>query len=813
MTAPLFAEIAVPVAVHGTFTYAIPEDLRDGVVPGVRVEVPWGAKSLTGFVVSLTDAPQVPVAKVREILALLDDDGPSIVPEILELCRWAAHYYLAPIGEMIRAALPTSMASKSKRRVRALADRDTTAEAIEKGMIPASDERVLTRIREGAADPDRLIREVRGARSAIRRLAEAGLIEIEEVFRDADGVPVERIVTLTVSGDAHLVCSTPQQVEVVAKLIDAGGEAPWRDLIELGASASALATLRRKGFIRVEKRARRNRIDPLAGATVDLVVGDLDHTAAQRAAIEKVANRLGRFGAFLLQGVTGSGKTEVYIELARRVVANGEQVIFLVPEIGLTPALAARLHERFGDRVAVLHSNLSTGERYEQWWRARRGEVDVAVGPRSALFVPFAQPGLMIVDEEGDGAYKQDERPRYNARDLAVVRARLHSIPVVLGSATPSLESRENAERGKYELIVLPDRVAERPLPEVEIVDLRKEKAQKEDRGMVIFSRPLTDALRSTFDQGEQAIILINRRGYAPFLLCRQCEHDFRCRDCSVTLTVHRREDRLICHYCGYRTAIPRDCPKCGGEVLQPIGFGTEKVEERFRQRFPEVPVEVIDRDSVRRRGALVGILERFRSGVTRALVGTQIISKGHDFPNVTLTGVINADSILGYPDFRSAEKTFYLLTQVAGRSGRGDRRGRVLIQTAFPDHYAITHAARHDYEAFYQEEIEFRRRFHYPPETSMIAILFRGDRIEAVERAATGVAKVLRAELEGSRDARIQGPAPAPLARIKGAYRYQILLRSRRRASIRKAVETAVVGTDVRGVEVVVDVDPLNIL
>jgi len=474
---------------------------------------------------------------------------------------------------------------------------------------------------------------------------------------------------------------------------------------------------------------------------------------------------------------------------------------------------AARLKQRFGDRIAILHSNLSASERFDQWWRARRGEVDVAIGPRSALFTPFQRLGLLVVDEEGDGAYKQEESPRYNARDLAVVRAQLRKIPIVLGSATPSLESRENAARGKYTLLRMTKRVEARPLPDVEIVDLRQERGEKDDKGFVIFSQTLKSALRATFDAGEQAILLINRRGYAPYLLCRECGHEFRCRDCSVTLTVHRRAGQLICHYCGLRKPIPSKCPLCGGEVLQPIGFGTEKVEERFFREFPDVSVEVLDRDSTRKKGALVAILDRFRRGETRALIGTQMLSKGHHFPNVTLTGVLNADSILGYPDFRSAEKTFYLLTQVAGRAGRGELRGKVMIQTAFPTHYAIQHALQHDYEAFYEEEIGFRKTFHYPPVTSMIAILFRGEQLDAVERAATECGRMLEEAVQPVAGTRIQGPAPAPLARIKGVWRFQILLRSAQRTALRRAVEAVMLPRKWKGVDIAVDVDPLNIL
>ncbi|HJT16750.1 MAG TPA: primosomal protein N', partial [Thermoanaerobaculia bacterium] len=607
------------------------------------------------------------------------------------------------------------------------------------------------------------------------------------------------------SGQAGLPVLHTQKQQTVIDLLK-NGELPAKDL-----SASIVNTLAQKGIVTIERRARKHALDAFIGGIA--ATNELTYSAEQQTAIHAINSAIGTFAPFLLEGVTGSGKTEVYIEVMREVVRRGGQGILLVPEISLTPVFAARLKERFGDRIAILHCNLSASERYDQWWRARRGEVDVAIGPRSALFTPFEKLGVIIVDEEGDGAYKQDETPRYNARDLAVVRAQLRKIPVVLGSATPSLESRENSARGKYALLRMTHRVEARPLPEADVIDLRKERAEKEDRGFVIFSHPLKAAMQETFAAGEQAIILINRRGYAPYLLCRECGNDFRCRDCSVTMTVHRKSGLLICHYCGARKAIPAKCPQCGGEVLQPIGFGTEKVEERFRRDFPGIAVDVLDRDSTRKKGELVRILDRFRTGRTQALIGTQMLSKGHHFPDVTLTAVLSADSILGYPDFRSAEKTFYLLTQVAGRAGRGEKRGRVLIQTAFPAHYAIQHALRHDYEAFYESEIQFRRTFHYPPVTSMIAILFRGVNVLDVERAASACGRSLEEAIAPLAGTRMQGPAPAPLSRIKGVYRFQILLRSPHRVALRRAVEGVMGGRRWKGADVAIDVDPINIL
>jgi primosomal protein N' (replication factor Y) (superfamily II helicase) len=803
-----FAEIAVPVAVHGTFTYAIPEELRDAVRLGSRVEVQIGSKATTGFVVGFPErAPES--AKIKPVRSLLDEDEAPLIPDIIALCRWAADYYIAPFGEMLRVALPANMGARGRREAQYIGNETLINAAMDARRIIESDVAILRELEKRPLPLSMLFDELKASRGAIERLRDAGLIAVRDRVHDAKGVRFDRFAVL----ESSLGGLTDKQQAAVDLLQARGGEMAVRALDHAGFSSAILSALVKKGVIRVERRARRHTLDAFLAGLEHVGAGELRYAEQQLKAIGAIRDALGQFAAFLLQGVTGSGKTEVYVEVMREVVKRGEQALLLVPEISLTPVFASRLRERFGDRIAILHSNLSASERYDQWWRCRRGEVDVAIGPRSALFTPFQRLGIIVVDEEGDGAYKQEETPRYNARDLAVVRAQLAKIPVVLGSATPSLESRENAERGKYTLLKMTERVEARPLPEVDVVDLRKERPEKEDRGFVIFSSPLRDSMRRVFEAGEQVIVLINRRGYAPYLLCRECGHEYRCRDCSVTMTVHRRVGLLICHYCGLRRPMPSKCELCRGEVLQPIGFGTEKVAERFIRDFPEVTMEVLDRDSTRKKGELVRILDRFRGRKTQALIGTQMLSKGHHFPSVTLTAVLNADTILGYPDFRSAEKTFYLLTQVAGRSGRGDLRGRVMLQTAFPGHYAIQHALRHDYDAFYESEISFRKTFHYPPVTSMIALLFRGEKVELVERAAVECGKLLEEAVQPLRGTRIQGPAPAPLSRIKGVWRYQILLRSTHRTALRRAVASVVTTRKWKGADIAIDVDPINIL
>lgn len=792
-----FVRVAVPVAVGETFTYSVPAGLRERIEEGTRLVVPFGPRLVTGFTVGIDASPPDGSIRVRDIVDVLDPGGqPAVIPDVLELCRWASDYYLTPLGEMLRIALPSSLSERGSLYASLISD-------VPPGHLQKSSTSVLLEQLQKARQPVRLTSKA--ALAAARSLEREGLVSIEERVHDLSGVAMDRWVIL----ESPPSTLPERQSEVVDLLEAAGGEALHAALLTAGASGSSVATLVRKGVLRIEKRPRSHSLDAfISGISAPAIVRFNDQ---QQAAIEQIVQKVGSFAPVLLQGVTGSGKTEVYIEAMAEAVRQGKQAILLVPEISLTPVAASRLKQKFGSRIAVMHSNLSPGERFEQWKRARTGEVDVAIGPRSALFVPFERLGLVVVDEEHDGAYKQDESPRYNARDLAVVRARLSRCPVVLGSATPSLESRENAERGRYTRVLLTTRVESRPLPAVEIVDLRRERGEKEDRGMIIFSQPLRAALTEVFARGEQAMILMNRRGYAPYLLCRECEHDFRCRDCSVTLTVHRREGRLVCHYCGFSLPLPSICPSCSGEVLQPIGYGTEKVEERFRRLFPEVAVATLDRDATRRKGELVRILDRFRSGQTQALIGTQMISKGHDFPNVTLTAVLNADSILGYPDFRSAEKTFSLLTQVAGRAGRGAIPGRVLIQSAFPDHYALTHAAEQDYEGFYLAESEFRRRFRYPPFTAMIAVLLRGSQRETVEREAEETGRAIEDSVRQIEDARIQGPTPAPLERLKGVWRFQVLVRSAERVALRAAVREALRRT--RAADRIVDVDPLNLL
>ena len=519
-----------------------------------------------------------------------------------------------------------------------------------------------------------------------------------------------------------------------------------------------------------------------------------------------------RFHVALVHGVTGSGKTEIYLRLSAAVRESGRRVLMLVPEIALTPAMVSQFRQAFGERVAVQHSGLSDGERHDQWQRIRRGDIDVVVGTRSAVFAPLEGVGLIIVDEEHDGSYKQDESPRYHGRDVAIVRGQRANALVVLGSATPSMESGYNASIGRYERIVLERRVLDRPLASVTIVDMREEFAAAGPD--LVLSRALSDALAARLDRREQALVLLNRRGFATAVFCRQCAGTLDCPNCSVSLVVHGEgtSRRARCHYCNYSARVPAVCPLCAGPYLDQAGFGTERVEVEVRRACPGARVARLDRDAIRRQGALTSLLGRFMSGEIDVLVGTQMIAKGHDFPRVTLVGVVSADVGLGLADFRASERTFQLLTQVVGRAGRGERPGEAIVQTLYPDHYSVQLACRQDYPAFFDRELDFRRKMHYPPMVSMINIIVRSRTFSGAMDDAAGIAQRLRGDAERS-GLRVLGPAPAPLGKLRGEYRAQLLIKGSHRKQMREALLAAIAARPELQRRVIVDIDPISVL
>jgi primosomal protein N' (replication factor Y) len=814
--------VAVPVPGLGLLTYRIPDGLD--VAVGARVVVPVGARKVTGVVTEAgITSNEIAGARLRDVQDVLDEDA-FLPADVVRLALWIAEYYLAGAGEAIATALPPHGWLRSDTSIAWVAspttpvpDGDRVAALIHaQGPVLRSQLERLLRVHAGPADD-----AVRGAdvARALRRLETQGLVSASPVVTGkADASRRRRWVRPTAAADAAATGRLgKRQAEACALLRATPGGIDSADLRQRGIGSDVVRRLVSMGLAQVEWRAIER--DPFASGVLGdtptgVEAGDpsalyLDVTDEQREVLDTLLPILERreFRAALLHGVTGSGKTQVYLRLARACLDAGRTVLLLVPEIALTPAVARLFRHAFGSRVAIQHSGLSDGERYDQWHRIRRGEVDVVVGTRSAVFAPLPRIGLVIVDEEHDTAYKQEDSPRYSGRDAAIVRARDAGALVVLGSATPSLETFRNASEERYLSLRMRRRVLDRPLASVRIVDMREEYAAAGPD--VVLSAPLVASLEQCLARGEQAMVLLNRRGYAPSLFCRACGETVECPNCSVTLTVHRAAREVRCHYCNHARPLPRRCASCGGEYLEFTGIGTERVEQEVAARFPDARLARVDRDTMTRRGAIARVLERFARREIDVLVGTQMIAKGHDFPQVTLVGVISADIGLGVADFRAAERTFQLLTQVAGRAGRGDVGGEALVQTLHPHHYAIVLAARQDYDAFTAHELEFRERMRYPPYVSLINIVIRHATVATAMRDAEGMATALR-EVGGFA---VLGPAPAPLGRLRGEARVQVFLKGRDRTAMRHAVRATLQARPEVARRATVDVDPLSML
>jgi primosomal protein N' (replication factor Y) (superfamily II helicase) len=622
---------------------------------------------------------------------------------------------------------------------------------------------------------------------------------------------VRRFVRLLGSDEQKL---TDAQRRVVSTLEKTDGPMPLQSLIQTAAvSASTVSSLEKKG--RVEIYLDEIRRDPFREPSEFRTNGTHTLTTAQTSVLKQIEQQMncGAYAAFLLHGVTGSGKTEIYMRAMQQALDLGRSAMMLVPEIALTPVFSRQLRARFGDQVAIFHSSLQKGERFDEWTRVRNGEARVVIGTRSAVFAPIRNLGLIVVDEEHESSYRQQESPYYNARDVAVVRAQKELATVVLGSATPSLESFHNARRGKYHLLTLPERIAARPMAAAKIIDMRTVFARHGKPR--VFSDELLEAIRETRARHEQSIILLNRRGYSSFILCRSCGETIQCPNCDVTLTYHRSERVIVCHYCNHRAAVPRVCPACGKKYIYYVGEGTEQIEEMLKLLFPELRVARIDRDTTARRKVFEQSLADFSAGRIDTLVGTQMLAKGHDFPNVTLVGVVSVDAGLALPDFRSAERTFQVITQVAGRAGRGDRPGRVLIQTYHPYHYALRHACAQDYEGFYDEEIRYRQNHSYPPFVALASLLIHGKDLGRVRSDSLELRRQLDVA-NADRKCRLLGPAPAPLSRLKGEHRFQILIKARSRRSLREVADAALKSLSESGINprsINLEIDPVSIM
>ena len=809
---PQLIEVAVALPVTGTFTY---RDPRPGkrLTPGTQVVVRFKGRTATGYVLG-PGAALPDGAQVLDIEAVVGGE-PLFDEEVLGLCRWAADYYLAPLGEFLRAALPQGERADAVRQAR-LTDAGARAARGEDqnqlalgGVTPADVHPTLRALADagGTMLLRLLTRRVGAARLQLARLEAAGLIEVGDEVRDRRPAPtVPFVVAAPPSpGRAPLTSRAQARRVVLEKIQQAPGGLALAALSPTERThARALAAA---GWAHLESRPRPTVARATSPAQAPPVL-----TPAQADAVAAILAALGAGPTtFLLHGVTGSGKTEVYLRVIAEARAAGRGALVLVPEIALTPQLAARFRARFGDDVAVLHSALPPRERLAAWRRLRAGEVGIALGARSAVFAPVKALGIVVVDEEHDGSFKQEEGVRYNGRDLAIVRAQAAKAVVVLGSATPSLESARNVELHRFTRLSLPERATPRPLPPVEIVDLRRHPPGADG----LFSAPLAEAVAANLAVGQQTILFLNRRGFSTVVLCRACGQVIRCVHCAVSMTYHRGRDRLVCHYCGAADPVPKVCPSCRMPRLERLGMGTERVEALVRERFPGARVARLDRDTAgghtEGRTGLEEILRAMNAGEIDILVGTQMVTKGHDFGGVTLVGVLAPDQAMNLPDFRAAERVFQLIEQVAGRAGRGAHPGRVIVQTYTPEHAAIVAVRTHDYEGFVRGELLERRQVGYPPFSRMIALRIDGGDESSARAAASAVAQEIT-RVVGNR-VQVRGPAEAPIARVRGRSRFQVWLASTERTALTAAARAAV-GVKLAGdVRMVVDVDPQSTL
>ncbi len=827
---PAFCEVALPVPLDRTFTYA----LRDGDQGsrGARVIAPFRHEKLIG-VITATDVAAPTEFEAKYLEAVLDDE-PLLSEHLLALAEWIAGYYLAPLGEVLRGMLPL-MAEVTRVVYYRITDLgrdvlagslDGDAETLNSRSSPKQNKqaridkqnlewRVLERLASGESVKVSTLRTATAASLPVL----AGLLRKKWIARETaaserDARRTERFAVLI--ENARLPSLTKLQQAILAELAANGGELPLAGLRRRELPSSTLQTLVRRELVRIEERPAAFRL-----GGIEAPAGPLTLNLSQLDAVASIVSKLGGFHAFLLHGVTGSGKTAVYLKAMQRALDRGQSAILLVPEIGLTPQMAGLLDAAFGERVALLHSALTPEERTEQWRRIYRGEAPIVVGTRSAIFAPAPNLGLILVDEEHDQSYKQEETPRYNARDVAVMRAKLADAVVVLGSATPSLESWQNTVQGKYTRIEMNDRVMNRPLPLVELIDMRRE--FQETGQDQLFSRSLVDQTRQALERNEQVIILLNRRGYSFAVICRACGQKLECQNCAIALTHHKPSDddglaragqRLECHYCGFKRTVPSKCPKCESEHLYYLGAGSQQGEERLTEIFPGARIGRMDRDTVRGRHDLEHLLARLHSGEINLLVGTQMIAKGHDIHGVTLVGVVGCDHALSMPDFRAAERVFQLMTQVSGRAGRGELPGRVVVQTYYPDHYAIVAASTHDYATFAERELKYRRWMHYPPFGVLANVLIQSEKLEEAANWSAEIGTWF--QKTAPEGIRVLGPCTAPIARIKNVYRFHLILKASSRKALNAALRGALAHAEEAGIprrNIIVDVDAQRLM
>jgi primosomal protein N' (replication factor Y) len=806
-----FVEIAIGLPVEKTFYYEIPSGFGERLRLGSRVLVPFQGRKVTGYAIAfpldLTDYPKP--NRLKPILDILDE-RPVFDEQMLAFYRWVSDYYVHPLGQVIKGGLPPGINLESQQL---LSITPKGRNFLESGKPTQEEHQILSSIADHGEIPlERATK--RFPRWRIYSLKESGFIQVDLGLKDIRVRPKREKVVKYRGGEAGEQHLSPKGKEVLA-FIREMEEISHKTLCgKFKGTSRIIKMLEQRGLVSLEPLEVYR--DPLS----HLINGDdlrPELTPKQTKALETIKEGLDSlcFSPFVLYGITGSGKTEIYLRAIERVARMGRGAIVLVPEISLTPQLIGQFLKRFGRRVATLHSGLSRGERYDEWRRIRDGQADIVVGARSAIFAPSKCLGMIIVDEEHETSYKQEEKLRYNARDMAVVRAKLCDAVLILGSATPSLETYHNAVTDKFRLLKLDERIKGKSLPAVEIVDMRKEGGRE-----TILSRRLRNALAENLGAGKQALLFLNRRGFANFIQCPDCGYVFKCPNCSVSLTYHFHGKKLICHYCNYTIMLPDLCLNCQGYAIRSFGIGTEGVEDEVRKLFPEAAVDRMDRDTTRGKRSHHRILRKVKSGETQILVGTQMIAKGHDFPNVTLVGVICADLSLNLPDFRSSERTFQLLTQVAGRAGRGMDPGKVIIQTFNPDHYSVQMARDQDFGKFYREESRFREELRYPPISRLVNLRIEGTSQKKSLRAAEEIGEWGRRLLEGrfsGKGIEILGPSPAPLVKLKGRYRYQMLIKGVRANPLHRFVAELAEASKERwrgkGITLNIDVDPISVM
>ncbi|MFF2484124.1 primosomal protein N' [Paenibacillus sp. NPDC058071] len=831
----MIAKVIVDVPSRQTdrpFDYEVPEEMADWIEIGSRVGVPFGGRVLQGFVTELTERADIDAKRLKPVAELLDAQ-PPLLPDLVELAKWVSDKYCCSWTAALQAMVPAALKGKAERVIRLNPDLSLSGAGL---ASPLPAELTAWLDKQGEAKLDALLSRFPLYSGAIKTALREQILLEQSSIRDR--VSIRKVLTVFPPQDreaaqaelASYPARAAKQRELLAFILEKNEQMPLAELLaEAGGSAASVKALAAKGLI--ELREEEQQRDPYAGREFRQTE-PLPLMEGQQDVFESIADAVtrGEPQVMLLHGVTGSGKTEVYLQSIQHCLALGKQAIVLVPEISLTPQMVERFKGRFGDAVAVMHSRLSNGERYDEWRKIRNRQVQVAIGARSAIFAPFEQLGLIIIDEEHESSYKQEESPKYHARDVAVKRARQHGAAVVLGSATPSLESYAAASRSLSpdkppSLLPMPERVGGRPLPPVEVVDMRAELTEG-NRSM--FSRRLHAALAERLERGEQSVLLLNRRGYSTFVMCRSCGYTATCPHCDISLTYHQKTRLMRCHYCGHAEPQPRVCPSCESEHIRYFGTGTQRVEEELAKLFPGIRVIRMDVDTTSEKHAHEKLLGEFGARKADVLLGTQMVAKGLDFPYVTLVGVIAADTSLNLPDFRAGERTFQLLTQVAGRAGRHHLPGEVVVQTYTPEHYAIATAQRHDYDAFLREELKHRSVLGYPPFCRLALVTMSHEQLPLLtqtgERFAARLRELAEAEgvlgpLEGGlpRALDVLGPVASPISRIKDRYRFQCVIKYRGNidvpALLREATAPFMEGPPQKQVQFGIDVDPQVIL